>query len=81
VVSSFTILSGGNDRQGYRNDAKSVAIVALGCFHPVTKVQSASFHFFLGNDEGSEDSEDESDDDVRSCLHKRSLLTQPLADN
>jgi len=48
---------------------KSVAIVALGCFHPVTKVQSASLHFFLGNDEGSEDSEDESDDDVRFCLH------------
>jgi protein SDA1 len=50
--------------KGYRSDAKSVAIVALGCFHPVTKVQSASLHFFLGNDEGSEDSDDESDDDV-----------------
>lgn len=51
--------------EGYRNDAKSVAIVALGCFHPVTKVQSASLHFFLGDDEGSEDSDDESDDEVR----------------
>jgi protein SDA1 len=40
----------------------------LGCFHPVTKVQSASLHFFLGNDEGSENSDDESDDDVRSCF-------------
>jgi protein SDA1 len=47
----------------YRNDAKSVAIVALGCFHPVTKVQSASLHFFLGSDEECEDSDD-SDDDV-----------------
>jgi protein SDA1 len=81
VVSSFSTLSGGNNRQGYRNDAKSVAVVALGCFHPVTKVQSASLHFFLGNDEGSEDSEDESDDDVRFCLHRRSPLTQPLTDN
>ena len=49
-----------------RDDAKSVAIVALGCFHPVTKVQSASLHFFLGGDEESEDSEDESEDDVGS---------------
>ncbi len=64
-----------------RNDTKSVTIVALGCFHPVTKVQIASLHFFLGNDEGSEDSEDESDDDVRFCLHEIYLLTQPLADN
>ena len=28
-------------------------------------------HFFLGNDEGSEDSDDESDDDVGSCLQKK----------
>lgn len=48
---------------------KSVAIIALGCFHPVTKVQSASLHFFLGSDKESEDS-DESDDDVCSCLTK-----------
>lgn len=63
-------------KKGVWNDAKSVAIVALGCFHPVTKVQSASLHFFLGNDEGSEDSEDESDDDtinVRSLEHKRDI--------
>ncbi|KAN0105324.1 protein required for actin cytoskeleton organization and cell cycle progression [Russula decolorans] len=63
-------------KKGVWNDAKSVAIVALGCFHPVTKVQSASFHFFLGNDEGSEDSEDESDDDtinVKSLEHKRDI--------
>ena len=51
----------------YRNDAKSVAIVALGCLHPATKVQSACLHFFLGSDEESENS-DESDDDVRSCF-------------
>ncbi|KAF8475234.1 protein required for actin cytoskeleton organization and cell cycle progression [Russula ochroleuca] len=63
-------------KKGVWNDAKSVAIVALGCFHPVTKVQSASLHFFLGNDEGSEDSDDESDGDtinVRSVEHKREI--------
>jgi hypothetical protein len=62
----------------YRNDAKSVAIVALGCFHPVTKVQSASLHFFVGNDEGSKDSDDESDDDVGSCLQKRYPIAQTI---
>ncbi|KAH9995025.1 SDA1-domain-containing protein [Russula vinacea] len=63
-------------KKGVWDDAKSVAIVALGCFHPVTKVQSASLHFFLGDDEGSEDSDDESDDDtinVRSLEHKREI--------
>ena len=44
----------------YRNDAKTVSIVALGCFHPITKVQSASLHFFLGSeDEPEEDSDEE----------------------
>jgi hypothetical protein len=35
-------------------------------------VQSASLHFFLGlgGDEGSEDSDNESDDDVGSSLTK-----------
>jgi protein SDA1 len=35
----------------FRNDAKPVSIVTSGCFHPVTKVQSASIHLFLGDDE------------------------------
>ena len=42
-----------------RSDAKSVSIIAQGCFHPTTKVQSASLHFFLGSEEVDEDSEDE----------------------
>jgi len=45
-----------------RSDAKSVSIIAQGCFHPVTKVQSASLHFFLGSEE-MEESGDE--DEVR----------------
>ncbi|KAH9967129.1 protein required for actin cytoskeleton organization and cell cycle progression [Russula dissimulans] len=63
-------------KKGIWNDAKSVAIVALGCFHPITKVQTASLHFFLGSDEESEDSDDESDDDtinVKSLEHKREV--------
>ncbi|KAF8136121.1 SDA1-domain-containing protein [Boletus edulis] len=43
------------------SDAKSVSIVALGCFHPVVKVQSASLHFFLGSDDDKENSDDEPD--------------------
>lgn len=39
-----------------------MSIVALGCFHPVIKVQSASIHFFLGSDEAKEDSDDEQED-------------------
>ena len=35
-------------------------------------------HFFLGNDEGSEDSDDESDDDVGSCLQKDILSFNPF---
>ena len=42
-----------------RNDAKTVSIVAQGCFHPVTKVQSASLHFFLGSEDDEPESEDE----------------------
>ena len=44
-----------------RDDAKTVSIIALGCFHPNVKVQSASLHFFQGvQDEGN--SSDEEDD-------------------
>lgn len=42
-----------------RKDAKSVSIVAQGCFHPVTKVQSASLHFFLGSEEPDEEPDEE----------------------
>lgn len=60
-------------RKGTWTDAKPVAIVALGCFHPVMKVQTASIHFFLGSDEDKEDSDDEEDD---VCLYL--LATQTL---
>jgi len=45
-----------------RNDAKTVSIVVLGCFHPFTKVQSASLHFFLGSED--EEDEDSHEDEV-----------------
>ena len=50
-----------------RNDAKTVAILALGCFHPVTKVQSASIHFFLGSEDDN-DEESEEEEEVFSVL-------------
>lgn len=49
-------------RQQRRSDAKAVSIIALGCFHPMVKVQSASLHFFLGSDEEKEDSDEEEED-------------------
>ncbi|RDB21213.1 Protein sda1 [Hypsizygus marmoreus] len=62
-------------RKGIWTDTKPVAIIALGCFHPVTKVQSASVHFFLGSDEDKEDSDDEQEEeiDVRAMHHRRDI--------
>ncbi|OSX64728.1 hypothetical protein POSPLADRAFT_1064899 [Postia placenta MAD-698-R-SB12] len=62
-------------KKGIWNDAKTVSIVALGCFHPVTKVQSASLHFFLGSDEENDDSDDEEEDepDVKGLKHRREI--------
>lgn len=70
VLSAF-VRTASQQRES-RNDAKAVSIIALGCFHPVVKVQSASLHFFLGSDEEKEDS-DEEEDDV-GCLHSGRLL-------
>ncbi|KAF8921593.1 SDA1-domain-containing protein [Mucidula mucida] len=59
-------------RKGVWNDVKPVSIVALGCFHPVLKVQSAAIHFFLGSDEEKQDSDDEEDEEVNvGGLHHR----------
>ncbi|PIL23698.1 hypothetical protein GSI_13447 [Ganoderma sinense ZZ0214-1] len=62
-------------RKGIWNDAKAVSIIALGCFHPVVKVQSASLHFFLGSDEEKEDSDEEEEEipDVKSLQHRREI--------
>ena len=59
-----------------RNDTKTVSIVALGCFHPVVKVQSASLHFFLGSDEEQEDS-DEEEEDVSLFGHTCPMSLKP----
>ncbi|KAH9946401.1 SDA1-domain-containing protein [Epithele typhae] len=62
-------------RKGIWNDAKTVSIIALGCFHPVAKVQSASLHFFLGSDEEKEDSDDEEDElpNVKALQHRQNI--------
>jgi len=46
-------------RKGIWRDAKTVAIISQGCFHPVVKAQSASLHFFLGDEEDADDSDEE----------------------
>ncbi|KAI8998932.1 actin cytoskeleton organization and cell cycle progression protein [Trametes punicea] len=62
-------------RKGIWSDAKTVSIIALGCFHPVVKVQSASLHFFLGGDEEEEDSDNEEEDlpDIKALQHRREI--------
>ncbi|KIY50176.1 SDA1-domain-containing protein [Fistulina hepatica ATCC 64428] len=55
------------------NDAKTVSIVALGCFHPVIKVQSASIHFFLGDDDEQEEEEDDDIPDAKALQHRREV--------
>jgi hypothetical protein len=54
-----------------RSDAKSVSIMALGCLHPVVKVQSAALHFFLGSDQEEGDSDVESEE---ACLPRIPLV-------
>ncbi|KAH7907971.1 SDA1-domain-containing protein [Hygrophoropsis aurantiaca] len=60
-------------RKNIWTDAKPVAIISLGCFHPAMKVQSASIHFFLGSDDEKEDSDDEEEEEVTNvkALHHR----------
>ena len=45
------------------NDAKTVNVIATGCFSKFTKVMVASLKFFLGTDEEAKDSDDSSSDD------------------
>ncbi|EJD07420.1 SDA1-domain-containing protein [Fomitiporia mediterranea MF3/22] len=61
-------------RKGIWNDAKSVAIISLGCFHPITKVQSAALHFFLDEEDGEDSSEEEDEGpDVKALQHRRTI--------
>ncbi|KAH8116301.1 SDA1-domain-containing protein [Phellopilus nigrolimitatus] len=61
-------------KKGVWNDAKSVSIVSLGCFHPITKVQSAALHFFLDEEEEDDSSdEDEEGPNVKSLQHRRTI--------
>ena len=36
--------------------------MAMACFHPVVKVQSASIHFFLGSDQDDDEMEPNEDE-------------------
>lgn len=46
------------------NDAKTVNVVATGCFSKYTKVMVGAMKFFLGKDPEEKDSDEESDDEV-----------------
>lgn len=59
----------------FRNDPKTVAIVALACNHPNTKVQSAAIHFFLGSENEGEDSDEEEEEgpNIRKLQHQMTI--------
>lgn len=51
-----------------------MSIVTLGCFHPVTRVQNACLHFFLGSDDDKDESEEEDEGpDLRKLAHQRQI--------
>ena len=62
-------------RKNVWRDAKTVSIVAMACFHPDTKVQSAAIHFFLiipGDGDKEEEDSDEEDNagpDIKTVKH------------
>ena len=62
-------------RKNVWRDAKTVSIVAMACFHPDTKVQSAAIHFFLIiPGDGAEDDEDSDEEnnggpDIKTVKH------------
>lgn len=61
------------EQKGMWNDAKCMCIVALGCFHLVVEVQSASLHFFLGSNEEKDSDDEEERPDVKSMIHCREI--------
>ena len=58
----------------YRNDAKTVNVIAHACFSPVTKIMVTALQFFLGNNEDEGDSEDEEEmPDIKAMQHKQNV--------
>jgi len=47
--------------------------MAMACFHPVVKVQSASMHFFLGSDQDNDEAE--ASDDEATLLSYPPILS------
>lgn len=69
-------------RKNIWNDAKTVALLALACFHPHPKVQSSAVRFFLNDlhhaeDDGEESESDSQDEpvipDVNKLKHQRKV--------
>ncbi|KAL5492267.1 SDA1 [Sanghuangporus weigelae] len=68
-------------KKGIWNDAKSVAIISLGCFHPITKVQSAALHFFLDEDDDESSEEEDEGPDVKALQHRRTINKKTRSGN
>jgi protein SDA1 len=55
------------------NDHKTVNVIAEACLSPITKVMVTAVHFFLGNNEQKEESDDEEDIDLRKLDHQSTI--------
>jgi len=73
IWSVLLVLTSFKPNSSNRNDAKSVAIIAMACFHPIVKVQSASMHFFL--DPNQDDDKMEASDDEATLLSYPRILS------
>ncbi|EPQ25760.1 uncharacterized protein PFL1_06627 [Pseudozyma flocculosa PF-1] len=66
-------------RKAIWNDAKTVSLLALACFHPHPRVQSSAIRFFLGDlhsaeDEASDDDEDsDGGAEIEKMKHQRKV--------
>ena len=57
-------------RKNIWNDAKTVNVIATGCFSKITKVMSAALKFFLGTDAPIAEDGDDSDSDDEAAVSK-----------
>ncbi|KAG9292268.1 hypothetical protein G9A89_009080 [Geosiphon pyriformis] len=64
-------------RKGVWNDAKTVNVIAEGCFHITTKIKVAAIQFFLDTNRDSDDNSSDSDEgevpDIKRLQHINSI--------
>ncbi|KAH6568034.1 hypothetical protein BASA62_005711 [Batrachochytrium salamandrivorans] len=64
----YTMLNDTNEIW-YRNDAKTVNVIAEACFSPAPKIVASAIHFFLGTNDKDDESDEEEGPDMDSMRH------------